>query len=301
LPETVLSAGLSVGGALSRGRAALQAAGCDTPRLDAELLAAAALGLSRERLLLDRDGCPDQGALDRFEALLARRAAREPVAYILGRKAFRHISLAVDRRVLIPRPETELLVEVGLTLGAGAAVVDVGTGSGAVALALKDERPDLFVSGTELSADALAVGRSNALRLGLDVRLVQADLLDSGQYDAVLANLPYVPDGSVLAPEIALYEPLGALFAGADGLDVIRRLVSMLGQRADDAQSVPEPGQRIFYSFGGEAARRASLLALEVGSEQAASVASLMHRSRWASVEILRDLAGHERVVVGRR
>ena len=289
MPETVLPAGLSVGAALSRGRAALQAAGCDTPRLDAELLAAAALGLSRERLLLDRDGCPDQGALDRFEALLARRAAREPVAYILGRKAFRHISLAVDRRVLIPRPETELLVEVGLTLGAGAAVVDVGTGSGAVALALKDERSDLSVSGTELSADALAVGRSNALRLGLDVRLVQADLLDSGQCDAVLANLPYVPDGSVLAPEIAGYEPVGALFAGADGLDAIRRLVSMLGWCSDAG-----PGVAV-------TARRVSVLALEVGSDQAAAVASLMLDSAFASVEILCDLAGHERVVVGRR
>jgi len=289
LAETVLSAGLSVGQAVSAGRAALHAAGCDTPRLDAELLAAEALGLTRERLLLDRDDELDPSARDRFEALLTRRAAREPVAYILGRKAFRHISLAVDRRVLIPRPETELLVEVGLTLSPGAAVVDVGTGSGAVALALKDERPDLSISGTELSARALAVARSNALGLGLDVRLVAADLLDSGQYDAVLANLPYVPDGSVLEPEIAMYEPVRALFAGADGLDVIRRLVSMVAQRPERGQGVPA------------AARRLSLLALEVGGDQAAAVASLMRRSAFASVEILFDLAGHERVVVGRR
>ena len=289
MPETVLSAGLSVGEAISRGRAALEAAGCDTPRLDAELLAAAALGLTRERLLLDRDRRLDPRALDRFEALLTRRAAREPVAYILGRKAFRHISLAVDRRVLIPRPETELLVEVGLTLSVGAAVVDVGTGSGAVALALKDERSDVAVSGTDVSADALAVARSNALRLGLDVRLIHADLLDHLEYDAILANLPYVPDGLVLEPEIAAYEPPEALFAGADGLDVIRRLLSMLGRRADGARGV----------LG--AAHRVSLVALEVGSEQAATVASLMRHSAFASVEILCDLAGHERVVVGRR
>jgi release factor glutamine methyltransferase len=289
LSETVVGAGLSVGEAVARGAAALQAAGCDTPRLDAELLAAAALGLTRERLLMDRDSTVEASLLVRLEALLGRRAAREPVAYILGRKAFRHISLAVDRRVLIPRPETELLVEVGLTLGDGASVVDVGTGSGAVALALKEERSDLCVSGTDLSAGAIAVARANALRLGLDVRLVHADLLDSLEYDAVLANLPYVPDGSVLQPEIAVYEPARALFAGADGLEVIRRLVSLVSPPADGACG---------RSVGG---RRVSLLALEVGCDHATAVASLLRRSAFPSVAILRDLAGHERVVVGRR
>jgi release factor glutamine methyltransferase len=278
-----------VGDAVARGAAALQAAGCDTPRLDAELLAAEAFDLTRERLLMDRDSTVEPTALVCLEALLARRAAREPVAYILGRKAFRHISLAVDRRVLIPRPETELLVEVGLTLEEGAAVVDAGTGSGAVALALKDERSDLSVSGTDLSAGALAVAQANALRLGLDVRLVEADLLDSMEYDAVLANLPYVRDGSVLEPEIAAYEPPQALFAGADGLDVIRRLVSMVSLPADCAPGLPAGGQRV------------SLLALEVGADQAAAVASLLRCSAFRSVAILRDLAGHDRVVVGRR
>jgi release factor glutamine methyltransferase len=289
LSETVVGAGLTVGEAVARGAAALQAAGCDTPRLDAELLAAEALDLTRERLLMDRDSMVDRDGLVRLGALLARRAAREPVAYILGRKAFRHISLAVDPRVLIPRPETELLVEVGLTLEASASVVDVGTGSGAVALAVKDERSDLSVSGTDLSVDALAVARANALRLGLDVRLVEADLLDSGEYDAVLANLPYVPDGSVLEPEISVYEPPQALFAGADGLDVIRRLVSIVSLPADGAPGPPAAGRRV------------SLVALEVGGDQAAAVASLLRRSAFPSVAILRDLAGHERVVVGRR
>jgi release factor glutamine methyltransferase len=289
LSETVVGSGESVGEAVARGSSALQSAGCDTPRLDAELLTAAALDLTRERLLMDRDSLVDPAALVRLEALLARRAAREPVAYILGRKAFRHISLTVDRRVLIPRPETELLVEVGLTLEDGAAVVDVGTGSGAVALALKDERTDLWVSGTELSAGALAVARANALRLGLDVRLVQADLLDNVEYDAVLANLPYVRDGSVLEPEIAAYEPPEALFAGADGLEVIRRLLSIVSLPADGAPGLPGGGRRV------------SLVALEVGCDQAAAVASLLRRSAFPLVAILRDLAGHERVVVGRR
>ena len=121
----------------------LSAAGADSPRLDSELLLADALGVSRERLLLDPSDVVEAPAVTRFEALLARREAREPVAYILGRKGFRRISLLVDRRVLIPRPETELLVEFGLSLARGARVVDVGTGSGAVALALKDERGEL--------------------------------------------------------------------------------------------------------------------------------------------------------------
>jgi release factor glutamine methyltransferase len=299
LAEAVLAAGVSVGEAVSLGRSALEAVGCDRPRLDAELLCAAALGVTRARLVLDRD-CPlDPAAHDRLERLLARRARREPVAYILGHKDFRHISLLVDRRVLIPRPETELLVEVGLTLAAGAAVADVGTGSGAVALALKHERPDLSVTGIDLSAAALDVARSNALRLGLDLRLVQADLLDGADYDAVLANLPYVADGASLAPEIALYEPLSALFAGPDGLGAIRRLVARLSGPADADRVVGRGvGGESVVARGG---RRISLLALEVGADQAAAVAALVCDAKFGSVEVLRDLAGHERVVVGRR
>jgi release factor glutamine methyltransferase len=183
--------------------------------------------------------------------------------------------LSVDRRVLIPRPETELLVEVGLTLPRGARVADVGTGSGAVALALKDERPDLAVVGADVSEDALAVARENGSRLGVEVRFVRADLLDGGDYDAVLANLPYVADGASVAPEISLYEPASALFGGPDGLDVIRRLVV--------------------------AARTVPVLALEIGFDQADAVAKLLVAAGFASVERLRDLAGVERVIVGRR
>lgn len=266
---------VSVGGALAWGGEALAAAGCDAPRLDAELLLAAALGLTRERLVIDRDRVLDPGECMRCEGLIARRVAREPVAYILGRKEFRHISLAVDRRVLIPRPETELLVEVGLTLAPGARVVDVGTGSGAIALALKAERPDLTVCGSDVSDDALAVARLNAVRLGLDVRFCHADLLPPGSFDAVLANLPYVAEAADLAPEITRYEPPGALFAGADGLDLVRRLLPALG-------AVP-------------------FVALEVGFDQAAAVAALLNDAGFASVAALPDLAGHERVVTGRR
>jgi release factor glutamine methyltransferase len=263
---------------LASGTATLAAAGCSTPRLDAELLLAQALGVDRAGLVIAaRDELP-AAAGGRYRALLARRAVREPFAYIAGRQEFRHLSLEVDPRVLIPRPETELLVEVGLGLPAGARVADVGTGSGAVALALKDERPDLRVWGIDRSARALEVARANGRALGLDVGWLHGDLLGARPYDAVLANLPYVADGAELAPEIAAFEPPGALFAGPDGLDQIRRLVPLAGARCD-----------------------VSLLALEVGSDQAEAVATLVAAAGFAEVVRLRDLAGHERVVVGRR
>ena len=180
----------SVGDALAAASRRLAAAGCDSPRLDAELLLAEVLDASRARLVMERDRVLSDAEADRFGALLARREAREPVAYILGRRSFRHLTLRVDRRVLIPRPETELLVEVGLELPAGFRVVDVGTGSGAVALAIKDERPDLRVRGTDISADAVAVARGNAVRLGLEVDFAVVDLLDDEPADASLNGAP---------------------------------------------------------------------------------------------------------------
>lgn len=251
--------------------------GVETPRLDAELLLAEALGVGREQLVLRASEVVDPPALKRFEAFVRRRAAREPVAYIVGRKPFRHIEVAVDRRVLIPRPETELLVEVGLTLPFGASVIDVGTGSGAVALALKHERGDLSVVGADISADALTVARANAARLALDVEFANADLLSGldRRFDAVLANLPYVAESFELAPEISLYEPIGALFAGADGLEVIRRLTVQL--------------------------EGVGVVGLEVGYDQAGAVDGLLREAGFESIERLRDLAGHERTVVGRR
>ena len=267
---------LTVRDAVARTTELLRRAGCETPRLDAELLVAESLGAARERLVLEHERQLDADALALLGGMTCRRCGREPIAYILGRKAFRHIVLAVDRRVLIPRPESELLVEVGLTLPRAARVLDVGTGSGAVALALKHERPDLEVWATDVSDEALAVARQNADALGLDVHFVQGDLLEGvpGRVDAVLSNPPYVPVGFELAPEIAEFEPALAVFGGPDGLEVIRRLI---GQAA----GVP-------------------VVALEVGFDQARAVAPLLRDAGYEKTELLRDLAGHERVVVGR-
>jgi release factor glutamine methyltransferase len=298
LPELLA---VRVRDALAAASARLADAGCDTPRLDAELLLGEVLGVGRERLVLDARSLLDPAAMERFQALVGRRVAREPVAYILGRKEFRRITLTVDHRVLIPRPETELLVEVGLSFPAGASVVDVGTGSGAVALALKHERPDLRVWGTDSSAAAITAARDNAPHLGLEVHFTHTDLLprDRERFYAILTNLPYVPDGTVLPPEIARYEPAGALFGGADGLDVIRRLLGMV------AWAGPVAGPRsVANSDDARPVARAggpTVVALEVGAGQAEAVAGLVRDAGFPSVERLRDLAGHERVVVGRR
>jgi release factor glutamine methyltransferase len=167
---------------------------------------------------------------------------------------------------------------VALPLPAGARVADVGTGSGAVALALKLERGDLRITGLDTSEDALMLARANRDRLRLEVEFARADLLDEGAYDAVLANLPYVPRGAALGPEIALYEPREALYAGDDGLCEIRRLAARLRPRA---------GVRF--------------AALEVGLGQAGAVAELLGGAGFGRVETHRDLAGHERVVVAHR
>jgi release factor glutamine methyltransferase len=216
----------------------------------------------------------------RQDAVRRRAVQREPLAYILGRRAFRHLELAVDARALIPRPETELLVETALALRYGAHVLDVGTGSGAVALALKDERPDLDVTGSELSEPALEVAQANARRLGLEVRWLHADLLAGvpDAFDAVLANLPYVAqsDSAALAPEITRHEPPDALFAGPDGLVAIRALLAQLAER-----------------------ERVHFLALEVGAGQAPAVLELTRAAGFEAVRSEPDLAGIERVVVG--
>ena len=278
-----LARGTPVREALDGAVTAIAAGGCESPRLDAELLLAHALGVSRERLFIDRDLTVAGPAVRVFQDFVRRRSVgREPVAYVLGRRHFRRLELAVDRRALIPRPETELLVEVGLELPGGACVLDVGTGSGAVALALKDERPDLHVTGSDASADALELARSNGERLGLEVRWLCADLLEGvpDDCDTILSNPPYVADAdrARLAPEILRHEPASALFAGPDGLEVIRPLLARAGERA-----------------------AVNLLALEVGAGQASAVGGLMIAAGFPTVRVERDLAGIERVVVGER
>ena len=273
-------AGTPVREALDSAVIALTAAGVDTPRLDAEVLLAHALGVDRAALITDAER-PVQGpAVRAFQGTVRRRSVeREPVAYITGVKGFRHLDLHVDRRVLIPRPETETLVDAALrALPNGARVVDVGTGSGAVALALKDERPDLDVIATDVSEDALAVARANAQRLGLEVEFVRADLL-SGLSDvgAVVSNPPYVEDGAQLAPEIVCHEPALALRAGPEGLDVLARLVPAA------------------------AARGAEVLAVEVGSGQAGAVEALARGAGFGRTQRRADLAGVDRVVVAWR
>jgi release factor glutamine methyltransferase len=216
--------------ALDAAITSLEAAGCMSPRLDAELLIADALGVGREQLFLDPDMEIPPPAARTIAEHVRRRNEREPVAYILGKKGFRNIELKIDRRVLVPRPESEMLVEAALDLPEGARVHDVGTGSGAIALALLDERPDLHVSASEVSPEAVELARENAELLGLPLEIEIADGLPPGDYDLVIANLPYVRDErwETLMPEINRYEPRVALTGGEDGLEYIRELVAAL-------------------------------------------------------------------------
>jgi release factor glutamine methyltransferase len=275
--------GTSVRDALDGAVTAIGAAGCETPRLDAEVLLAHVLGVSRERLLIDRELVVAGADVRAFQDVVRRRAVqREPVAYIVARRGFRRLELQVDHRALVPRPESELLVERALTLDRGASVLDVGTGSGAIALACKDERPDLLLTGSDVSEHALALARANGERLSLDVRWVHADLLSGlgEDFDAVLANLPYVAESerAALAPEILRHEPPAALFAGADGLSQIRALLAQLASRP-----------------------RVATVALEVGAVQGGAVAELARAAGFAEVECIRDLAGIARVVTAAR
>ena len=271
----------SVGEALTAATDALAAAGVDSPRLDAELLLAEATGLDRARLASSPELGVEPAAARAFGAMVRRRLQREPVAYILGRRGFRRIELAVDPRVLTPRPETELLVEVAVEL-APARVLEIGTGSGAVALAVADEVEGVRVVATDTSLEALAVAQANTERLGLGgaVELVYGSVPAGDRFDLVLANLPYVSDADLpgLAPEIVRYEPREALVAGPTGLEVIE---AVLGELA-----LAEP--------------RHGAVALEVGEGQAGLVTELMRRAGWGEVEIRKDLAGIDRVVLGR-
>jgi release factor glutamine methyltransferase len=209
----------------------LSAVGIDTPRDDAEAIVADALGVKPSELSVDSADDVSEEVAAAIEAKVKMRVEREPLAYVLGRAPFRDLEIAVDPRVLWPRKETELLVEVGTKLPQGARVHEVGTGSGAIALALMSERPDLKITASDLSPEAVEAARENAERLGLDfdVRVAKGLPDDIGEVDMVIANLPYISDETIdqRSPEIHA-EPQIAITAdcGADGLGVIRGLIA---------------------------------------------------------------------------
>lgn len=281
------------GEALAASTDALRAAGVEDPRLDAEVLLAEATGWDRARLAADPDAEIPPPAARRFGEMVRRRLRREPVAYILGRRGFRRIELAVDPRVLVPRPETELLVELALELEPRS-VLDVGTGSGAIALAVAAELPGCEVTATDTSAAALEVARANAERLGLAERVSFVEgSLPEGEFDLILANLPYVAEGewASLEPEVTEWEPREALLAGPDGLVALRSAISAIAP--DRERILSAQSQQSTFAV-------AAAVGLEIGRGQAAAVGELLGAAGFGAIETRADLAGIERVVVGR-
>jgi release factor glutamine methyltransferase len=276
----------TLGEVLRLSTAHLERHGSPTARLDAELLLGHALDLGRVELYTSFERPLGDAELAACRELIARRAKREPVAYILGRWGFRGLDVDVDRRVLVPRPETELAVDRCLALldgVPGPSAVDVGTGSGAIALSLASEVPGAAVCGCDISDDALEVARENGARLGIDVEWVRSDLLeglDGRRFHLVVSNPPYVAAAEVeaLDPEVRDWEPRGATVAGASGLEVVERLVSA-------APAALEPG---------------GALVIEVGAGQAGAASRLMEAAGLGGVERDRDHAGIERIVWGR-
>jgi len=260
--------------------------GIDSPRLDAELLLAHALGATRMQLIVDSKRPLAPPELARFRELVKRRRVREPVAYLLGEREFYGRKFRVDKRVLVPRPDTETLVEVALRRSRDRSMsmraLDVCTGSGCVATTLGRERVTSRVLATDLSDDALVVARDNALRLGAyNVAFRRADLFDgiAGAFDVITANPPYIPTAEIatLDADVRDFEPRGALDGGADGLDLVRRVVD---------------GARALLEYGG-------VLAVEVGAGQAGEARTCFERSGYVEVDIARDYAKIERVVSG--
>jgi release factor glutamine methyltransferase len=255
--------------ALGEAERRLAAAGVETPRVDAEWLVAHLLGTSRSGLAARLDD-----EIDGLEPLLVRREAREPLAYVLGEWGFRRLTLKTDVRALVPRPETETLVERALALTDGTErprILDVGVGSGAIALALKDERGDAEVTGIDVSRDAVALARENAARLGLEVELRDGDGAAAAAegWDVVLANPPYIESLEELQPELS-WEPAVALIGQGEHERLAR-------------------------------AANARYVVFETGDDQAADVAEMLERLGYVDVAITADLTGRDRVVEGRR
>lgn len=274
---------MTVGEVLRRATEYLAGKGVESPRLDAEHLLGKALGLTRVQLYMEHDRRLTDAERDGFRELVRRRGAREPLAYVLGEWGFRRLTLATDRRALVPRPETEVLVERCLALLDGAPaprVLDVGTGTGAIALALADEHPGARVTAVDVSAEALELAAENMGRTGIEVELVQQDLtagLGDAEYDLVVSNPPYVTqeEWRTLEPEVRDWEPRLAT-VGEDHTDEIAE-----------------------HAFG--ALRPGGHLVLEVADPRAHEVAALLERCGYEDVAVTEDLAGRDRIVEGRR
>ncbi len=261
----------------------LAARGVENPRLDAELLLGKALGLERIEVYMEFDRPLTAEELACARALVARRAAREPLQYVIGEWGFRRLRLKVDARALIPRPETEIVVErcLGLLGGHEAPrILDVGVGGGAIALSLAHEHPGARVTAIDVSPDALSLAGENAAALGLEVELLHGDFrvgLPAGPWHLVVSNPPYVPaaDRDGLEPEVRDHEPSLALYG-------------------DDAHTVIATAALPLLEAGGA-------LVLEVGDGQAESVAARLAQIGYLAVEVTQDLSGRDRVVEGRR
>jgi release factor glutamine methyltransferase len=256
--------------------------GSDSPALDAELLLAEALGVDRARLYFDSEQEVAEETVGHYRRMLAARADGQPIAYLLGRREFWSLTLEVTPATLVPRPDTELLVEAALDVIRGrhhCRVADLGTGTGAIALALATERPDIQVLATDVSRDALAVAARNAARLGLtNLRLAASDWyedLGNERFDLIVSNPPYVrSDYPDLVHGDLRHEPRSALEAGADGLAALRRIIAGAPEHLEDSGHVM----------------------VEHGFDQGSAVRTLMHEAGLLGRATRRDLAGHERV-----
>jgi release factor glutamine methyltransferase len=274
---------VTVGRALAQTSERLAKAGCDTPRVDAEILVAHVTHVARSELALEGSRALAREDEESLERLVTRREAREPLAYVVGEWGFRRLVLGVDRRVLVPRPETEIVVERCLARVAALPdprVLDVGTGSGAIALAIADEHPGALVTGIDASAGALEVAGANVLRTGLAIELRQWDLfagLPGGPWDLVVSNPPYVlpEEIATLESEVRDWEPREALVGVGATTAVARGALEAL-----------RPG-------GG--------LVLEVASGDSGRVATLLRELQYERVSATRDLAGRDRVVEATR
>lgn len=280
MADPKISEGAPQGDALSAAVEAFAAAGIQMPRLDAEVMLSSITGRDRSNLIASPETTLTPSESRSFSTAVRRRLRREPVAYILGSKGFRYIDLIVDPRVLVPRPESEMLVEFALERRPKT-VLEIGTGSGAIGLAVANEIPGCEVLATDISADAIAVARANAVNLELDdrVEFIVGSLPESGDFDLILANLPYVADGEGLAPEIRGWEPDVAVFGGKTGYEVFE---TVLGELAS-----------------GEITTRA--IGLEIGHGQGDVISDLVREAGFEDVTLWPDLAGIGRVVAGFR